>query len=632
MVRMSQGQARIEAAADAAKELRAPLLTSSLTTAAAFLPIYLAESKAGEYTAPLFVVVSITLLASWLLSLTMIPLLCVRYLAVDAGASTVSFDSGFYVRYRRLLLTMLRRPVLTLGGVAIVFVGAMAGFGLVPQIFFPPNDRPTFTAELELPAGTPIARTREVVGRVDAFIGEMLAVSESRPEGVTSWASFVGEGAPRFLLQYYPALRTPEYAHLLVNATSRDTVDDLIGPLEHFANATFPDVKATIRPLDLGPPAWPPIEVRLSGRDIDRLFTLVDKVKEKVRSLPGAKLVDDNWGSRSKKLLVKINQPRARRAGVTNQDVAISLQTFLSGFETTEFREEDKIIPVTLRSVASQRLDIGNLESINVYAQGTGASVPLKQVADIVVVWEAGTIQRRDRMKTVTVEALLEPGFTAAAFNASLVPWLEEASASWERGYSWELGGETEKSGESRASIRAELPIAGVLIVLLLVGQFNSFRRPLIILITIPLGLIGVVVGLIVARSYFGFMTLLGIVSLAGIVINNAIVLLDRIKIEIEELGRSEQAAVIEAAQQRLRPILLTTATTVVGLIPLWLGGGPMFEPMAITIIFGLLFATILTLGVVPVLYAVLYRVSFGWYVCEPDGAKGPEGRLAEAG
>ena len=271
------------------------------------------------------------------------------------------------------------------------------------------------------------------------------------------------------------------------------------------------------------------------------------------------------------------------------------------------------MIPVTLRSVGADRLDLSKLESLNVFSQSTGRSVPLSQVADLEVAWQPASIRRRDRLKTVIVEADLDPGFTAIAVNQELQPLLEADSANWPRGYSWEIGGEDEASQEANASIGAKLPIAGLIIVLLLVGQFNSLRRPAIILITIPLGLIGVVIGLLVMRSYFGFMTLLGIISLAGIVINNAIVLIDRIEIEIRDNGLDPPRAIVESAQRRLRPILLTTVTTLGGLIPLYLGGGPMYQPMAVAIMFGLVFATMLTLGVVPVsLRAVLPRAVQG--------------------
>ena len=287
------------------------------------------------------------------------------------------------------------------------------------------------------------------------------------------------------------------------------------------------------------------------------------------------------------------------------------MQAYLTGLATTQYREDDELIPVVLRSRADQRTDPARIGTMNVFSQATGRSVPLSQVADPRMVWQPGVIERRNRLRTVSVEALLEVGFTAADVNQVMQPWLKEQQVSWPFGYNWEFGGEAETSGKANASIGAKLPIAALIIMLLLVAQFNSLRRPIIILLTIPLALIGVVAGLLLMRSYFGFMTLLGIISLSGIVINNAIVLLDRIRIEADENGLDPAAAVLAAARHRVRPILLTTATTVAGLTPLWLGGGPMWEPMAIAIIFGLIFATILTLGVVPVLYSLFYRIDF---------------------
>jgi multidrug efflux pump subunit AcrB len=257
---------------------------------------------------------------------------------------------------------------------------------------------------------------------------------------------------------------------------------------------------------------------------------------------------------------------------------------------------------------------LGKLESLNVFSSVTGTSVPLKQVADIEVVWQPAKILRRDCLKTVTVQADIQTGASAMAITRKMDQWLQDKAKSWDIGYRHEMGGEFEESSKANQSLLDQLPLAGFIIIFLLVFQFNSLRRPLIILITIPLGMIGVTIGLIVMRSYFGFMTFLGVISLAGIVINNAIVLLDRIKIEIEENGLEPHQAVVEAAQKRFRPILLTTVTTIGGLIPLYISGGPMWEPMAVAIIFGILFATVLTLCVVPVLYAILFRVDFKGY------------------
>ncbi|MEM7503275.1 MAG: efflux RND transporter permease subunit, partial [Pseudomonadota bacterium] len=278
--------------------------------------------------------------------------------------------------------------------------------------------------------------------------------------------------------------------------------------------------------------------------------------------------------------------------------------------ELTQYREDEDLIPVTLRTVAADRQDLSKLDGLTVYSQSTGNSVPLKQVANVQLTFEPGIIERRDRDRTMSLNVQLHPDATAAEVSQELLPWLENEASSWPAGHSFELGGELEESGDANASIAAELPTAGMLILLLLVGQFNSLRRPAIILSTIPLGLVGVTFGLLVANSSFGFFTILGLISLSGIIINNAIVLLDRIAIEINEFGREEYDAVVTACQQRLRPIMLTTATTVLGMTPLLWGGTAMFKPMAITIIFGLAFATALTLLVVPVLYAVFFRVA----------------------
>lgn len=321
--------------------------------------------------------------------------------------------------------------------------------------------------------------------------------------------------------------------------------------------------------------------------------------------------VNDNWGAKRKKLVIDVDQDRARRAGVTNSDVALSLNTGLSGLQLTEYREGSDIIPVNLRAVSSDRENLSMLDGVTVYAQGSNVSVPLKQVADVNLVWEEAVIKRRDRTRTITVRTLHLPGITATEVSNEFLPWIQQESKKWPAGYRFEMGGELETSGDANASIAEKLPISAMLIFLLLVAQFNSVRKTAIILLTIPLGLIGVTIGLLLANSIFGFMTILGIISLAGIIINNAIVLIDRINIELEQNGRTPADAVIEACQQRLRPIILTTCTTVGGMLPLWISHDPMFETMAITIIFGLLFATLLTLIIVPVLYSVFFGVKF---------------------
>ncbi len=440
-----------------------------------------------------------------------------------------------------------------------VFVFSLQGFKYIPNIFFPPSDTAMFWAEIESPVGTAIERNEEIVTEIENFVEQELVAGAQRPEGITSWMAYIGNGGPRFTLTYAPEQSSPEYSFLLFNATSRGVIQALSDKIDAFCREQFPNVVTTIKPIPIGPIIDKPIEVRVSGEDLGVLFRIVEEVKAKIREIPGTRNLGDDWGQRTKKIVVKINNPRARRSAITNRDIAISLQSVLSGYQATDYREGDEVIPVTMRSVAADRKDFGKLESLNVYSQSTGHSVPLKQVADLEVEWQPAKIFRRDRLKSVKIHSDLALGVTPVEITNVLEAWLAEQQSGWPVGYFYSLGGAYEKSGEANRSIGEKVPIALILIVLLLVAQFNSIRKPLIILAAIPLGLIGVIAGLLIGQSYFGFMTLLGIISLSGIVINNAIVLLDRIQIEITENELDPARAVIEASQRRLRPILLTT-------------------------------------------------------------------------
>ncbi|GGC00764.1 multidrug transporter AcrB [Marinobacterium zhoushanense] len=608
MVQMETGKRALAAAVDSAAELKIPLLTASLTTAAAFLPIYLAESNVGEFTASLFKVVTITLLSSWVISLTVIPMLCVHFMKVAPRSE--AFDSGLYGIYRRALLALLRHRFITLAVTLVVFAVAMLGFRYLPNLFFPPSDRLYFKVELELPEGTAIERTEQVVSELERYMQREWVVSDSRASGVTNWVSYVGNAGPKFILSHNPKPSNPSYALMIVNVSDLALVDPAMDGVRAYAFEHFPDLRLKTRRIENGPSVENPVEVRLSGQDSASLFNAVKALKVRMAEIGGLDAISDDWGQRIKKLEIRIDQPRALRAGVTSQDIAISLQAGLSGLEMTEYREGEDSIPVILRSHASNQQDIGKVEGLSVFVQSTGQSVPLTQVANLAVVWEAARIFRRDGVRTVTLGAQLQPGVTAAEKFAQLKPWLDQQKDSWGTRVRYEFGGESESSAKANQSIIDKLPVAALIIVLVLVAQFNSIRKSFIILTTVPLGLIGVVAGLLLGHSFFGFMTFLGIISLAGIVINNAIVLLERIKIELDS-GVEPQVAIVSAAMQRARPILLTTSTTVLGLLPLYLGGGEMWEPMTIAIMAGLLFSTLLTLGVVPVLYALIYGIRY---------------------
>ena len=611
LVKREQGVGAIQAAIESGTELKTPLLISSLTTALAFMPIAMAKSAVGEYTSDIFYVVGLSLLISWVLAMTFVPLVSTVALYVKPRSESAdnAFDGRWYTLYRGLLGSSLRCPYRFLGVVVLLFVIAIVGMGQVRQEFIAPSEDPVFSAKLEMPLGTSIEASQQVMDGVDGFIRDTyLDVDEPR---VRNWLTFIGDGGPRFKLTLNPPTPNPANTFLIANTVHGGDVEEVMAGIETYVHQNHPDLSVQVKRLENGPPVDYPIIVRISGHDVDTLYRIADQVAGHLHDIPAISNVKNTWGLQTKKLLVRVNQELARRSGVTSEDVAYSLKAGLTGIDLTQFREDDDLIPVTLRTVAADRQDLSKLDGLTVYSQGTGRHVPLKQVADVELTFEPGVVERRDRERTMSLNIQLVAGATATEVVDVLRPWLEEVQQLWPAGHRFEIGGETEESGDANASIAAELPTAGMLIVLLLIGQFNSLRRPIIILTTIPLGLVGVTFGLLVANSSFGFFTILGLISLSGIIINNAIVLLDRIAIEIKEYGRTEAEAILQAAQQRFRPILLTTATTVLGMTPLLWGGTAMFKPMAITIIFGLAFATALTLLVVPVLYSLLFRVSF---------------------
>lgn len=623
-----EGKSVRAAALESAQQLRFPLLTASLTTAAAFLPQFLAVSDVGEYTRSLFQVVTITLLASWLLSLTMIPLLCVAFLkpqsrdeaghgGEDAAADDANREGrvarAVYPRYRRGLLVLLRHPVPTLGAVLVLLVLTAVGFGYLPKIFFPQAERTLVTVELRLPYSAPIERTQETVEAIEEYLAGAMSAEKGDDgrwirDGVTHWGSFIGFGGERYIINHAPEPPSPEYAFMLLQTNRWEAVSGVIDDLSAWLGDEFPDLLASVEATSFGPPVNVPLSIRLSGNDAEVLEGIAEEVRRHTDALAGTRNVRDDWGDRIKRLRVDVDPARALRAGVTERDVALSLQTALSGMPVSTFRDGDTLVPIMLRHERGELRSPDALDDVIVMPQSGGQGVPLAQVANVELDWGPPRILRRDRYRTISVESELAPGVTAAAMADELRPWLEERRQSWPSDVFYEFGGEVESSRIATDSIVEMLPIGVMVILVLLVMQFNSLRRPLIILATIPLSLIGVVFGLIVTGSHFGIMTFLGVLSLAGIVINNAIVLIDRIDLERRN-GMHPQDAILEACRRRLRPVVMSTLTTSGGLLPLWLGGGLLWEPMAIAIIFGLLAAAIITLFVVPVLYALLMRV-----------------------
>ncbi len=615
MVKIEEGVKAQDAAIDSSRELIIPLLISSLTTSAAFLAFFLAESTMGEIMGPLFSVITLALLSSWILAMTMVTMLGVAFIRVNTKKKEENEKASFSIfeflrqYYDNFIYYCLRRPLITIAIIIFSFVGSLFLFPLLPFIFFPDSDRNLITLDMDLPLGTKIEETEQAIGQIEKFIQDSLLVSESRTQGISDWTSFVGEGPFSYDLGYNPGEANSSYAHMLLNTSDFSQNLPMIDALEEYAFQNLPDAEVSVSPLGNGGNAGADVAIRVSGGNPEVLYQIAERIKQQMNRIYFSKNIKDDWGPKIKKFIVDVDQDKANRAGLTNQDIAISLRTSLSGFNSGSFREDDDNIPIMMRSERNQDIDATQLEGVNIFAQSNGQNVPLIQVANIVPDWQYAKILRRNLFRTMTVSCNVNDGYTASDITDKITPWLEEASKSWPPGYAYELGGESENSAEAMGAVADKLPIAGFIILLLLMLQFNSFRKTFIVLSTIPLGLTGVILGLLSFGSYFGFMAFLGVISLAGIVINNAIVLIDRIELEQNEFNRKPYDAIIEAARQRFRPILLTTFTTTLGLIPLYWGGGLMWEPMAISIMIGLLFATVITLVFVPVMYKVLFRV-----------------------
>ncbi len=603
--RLHAGDSYFDAVGRAYTDFKTPLLISSLTTSSAFLCFYLAESVLGEIMGNLFVVITMALLSSWVMAFAAVPLIGSGLLGNRAHQKS-PFDR-FLGTYERMLRFSLDRPALVYGGVIVGFAAALYGFGAVPFVFMPDSDRNLVTFEMSFPLGTRIETTDAAMRRVESYLRDELLVGEERQIGVTDWSTYIGQGPESFDQGYYPGEPDSAYALALINTSSFEDNRKVIASLERFALEGLPDAQVTVKMLGSSGGAAVPIEVRLSGPSPDHLYRIAEQVKRTLRSIAGTKNIDDDWGPKQLKLLVEIDAAKLIATGLTNEDVARSLSAVLSGRQVGEYREGSDTIPITLQAEDAMSMTASDLETVTVFSQNTGRSVTLVQVARVVEDWQYSRLRRRGLRSTISVTSFLKPGVTATSVTDVLSPWLEEQAIQWPSGYEYELGGESESSSKAMDAVVDKLPISVFLMISLLVLQFNSFRRTFIIVMTIPLGFIGVVFGLLVTGNNFSFTGFLGVISLAGIIINDAIVLLDTVRLRLLE-GASPEEALVSGAKNRFSPILLTTFTTSFGMIPLWLSGGEMWRPMAVSMIFGLLFATLILLFFVPNLYRTLFR------------------------
>jgi len=453
---------------------------------------------------------------------------------------------------------------------------------------------------LDLAAGTHVEHTRDEALRLATWLRD----TEENPD-VEDHVAYVGYGGPRFVLNFAPPDPAPHRAFVLVNTVAGADVGRQIERTRSYLDAGFPDVRARVQRLSQGTSEVGAVDIRVSGPDREVLVGLAEQASKVMVAVPGIAHLRDDWGNRVGRVIVDVDQYQARLANISSLETAGTLQLLFTGVAVSEFREGDLSLPIVARSDKSGRNSLNQIATTDIYSAARRTSVPLLQIADFDVIWELGEVRRRDLKRTITISAN-HPHLSAAELVAEILPALEALKLP--EGYSIEVGGEVENSAKARAALFASVPTCALLIVLLLVFQFNSLRKPLTIMLTIPLSLIGAALGLWVTGASFGFAPLLGLLSLSGIIINNAIVLIDRIETQTLA-GLPEHDAIIEAAAQRLRPILMTTLTTILGLMPLIFFGGSLWFGMAVVIAFGLGVGTLLTLGVVPVLYATLFRI-----------------------
>lgn len=606
--RLEDGASRDQALREGGRQLAMPLLSSTLTTILVFLPLMLAEHVAGEYTRSISLVVLIALLTSWTLAMVMTPVLCHRFVPaprLDPNARPSPMTRVFglaeavYGRLLRIVLSV-RWPFLIL--VLAALAAAIGAMQTVPAKFFPDSDRAQVLIYLDLPAGvstsTTEARMRAVLDRLD---------DRDRFPAIDSHVGYVGFGGPRFVLSLTPVDPAAHRGFVVVTVADAGAMDRTIAGLRATFRAEFPELSARVSSMFLGPSDSRIIEVQVIGPDAGTLFDTAETLRARLAGIRGAIDIRHDWENRVTSLVVAVDQARARRAGVTSADIARSLEGYYSGHDVSEFREGDDIFPIVARAEADERDAVERIRTLSVYPQGGGMPVPLEQVADIEFRNTFSTIAREDLVRTITVEAR---HLTLSAED--LVPLVDPILADLEPGlppgHRLAYAGVVTESAEGRAALAANAPLCLAVILVLLVAQFNGFARPLIILATIPLMMIGVVIGLVVMGANVGFMVILGLYSLAGIVINNVIVLIDRIDTE-RGAGVDPFEAIVGASVRRLRPITASTVTTVLSLLPLILFRDPLFYGMATVIAFGLFIGTAINLLILPVLYSLVFRI-----------------------
>jgi multidrug efflux pump subunit AcrB len=615
MVRkIEEGYDKVRAATFAYDMTAMPMLTGTLITAAGFLPIGLAKSVTGEYTYAIFAVTVIALVLSWMVSVYFVPYLGTLLLKkpahaiekTDADHSAANddhemFDSPFYNSFRRLVNWCVQYRWVTIGSTVLIFALGIVGMGKVQQQFFPDSSRPEIMLDLWFPEGTSFAANEATTKRVEARL--------LKEEGVTSVATWVGSGVPRFYLPLDQVFPQTNVSQLIVLPKDLKVRESLRIKLPALLAQEFPELRGRVKLLPNGPPVPYPVQFRVLGTDPLVLRERADEVKAIFRDNRNTRGVNDNWNESVKVLRLEVDQSKARTLGVTSQSIAQASRTLLTGNNVGQFREGDKLIDIVLRQPLDERNAITDLS--NAYLPTTsGKSIPLTQIAKPVFAWEPGVMWRESRNYAITVQSDIVEGLQGATVSNQLAPKLKALEEKWQAqgfgAYRVEVAGAVEESSKGSASILAGVPIMLFLTFTLLMLQLQSFSRAMLVFLTGPLGIAGVAGALLLLGRPFGFVALLGVIALMGMIQRNSVILIDQIERE-RTRGVAAWDAIVESAVRRARPIVLTAAAAVLAMIPL--SRSVFWGPMAVAIMGGLILATALTLLALPAMYAAWFRV-----------------------
>ena len=600
LIQIQKGVEKVQAASNVVKQSATPLLGATLIAILAFAAIGTSQDKTGEFSRSLFQVVMVSLLLSWVTAVTITPLLGVMFLKApkegDAGDKD-PYAGGFYGLYKKILEKCIRFRWVTMAAVVGVFVASLLGFGFVKQSFFPPSTRPQFMVDFWMPQGTHIDDTRRQVESVEAYLLEQ--------QGVTHVTSLLGKGALRFLLTYAPEKLNSSYAQLLVDVDDPSRMKDLLPEIDRYLAEHFPDAQSYASKFMLGPGSVGKIQARFDGPDPNVLRRLASQTQAIMHADGNTKSIRTDWRQRVKLLEPQLAEDQANLNGIQRSDIALAMLQGFQGARVGVFREGDLLLPIILRAPEAERTRVESMNDLQVWSPAARKMIPIRQVVSgFETTFEDEIIMRRNRKPTITVytDPLSGP---ATELFARLRPQIEAIELP--EGYTLEWGGEYEDSGDAQAALAGSIPMFILIMVLITIGLFNAFREPLVIWLCVPLALIGVTLGLLSTGQPFGFMAMLGVLSLIGMLIKNAIVLIDEINLQKGQ-GKELLAAIIDSGVSRLRPVGMAASTTALGMLPLFFDA--FFISMAVTIVFGLIFATVLTMIVVPVLYAIFFRAS----------------------